>query len=145
VQQYSPEEVRFAQAGHGIGGPLIDSAAKGLAVTLDGVDEIQGRKAYHLKLGPAKSGDDVWIDAETWLDVRCDRTAEGPGFTERRVSTIYRDYRDVEGLQVPFLIETGGGQGATPDKMQIEKVVLNVPLEDSAFGSPLAPRRRTRP
>jgi len=60
------------------------------------------------------------------------------------VSAIYGDYRTVEGLQIPFLIETGGGPGITPDKMQIETVVLNVPLDDSTFGNPAAPHPRNR-
>jgi hypothetical protein len=32
----------------------------------------------------------------------------------------------------------------TPDKMQIETVVLNVPLDDSTFGNPAAPHPRNR-
>ena len=54
VQPFTPQELKFAQAGHGIDGPLIDSAAKGNSVTLEGVDEIVteigARKAYHLNL-----------------------------------------------------------------------------------------------
>ena len=40
VQPFTPQELQFAQAGHGVDGPLIDSAAKGNSVTLEGVDEI---------------------------------------------------------------------------------------------------------
>lgn len=145
VQPYTPQELKFAQAAHGIDGPLIDHAAKGNSVTLQGVDEIGGRKAYHLSVHLAKGGDeDVWVDAKTGLDLRYDRMADGPAGASRRVSATYGDYRAVEGLQIPFLIETGGGPGTTPDRMQIETVVLNAPLPDSTFGDPSAshPRRR---
>ena len=73
--------------------------------------------------------------------------ADGPGGAARRVSATYGDYRAVEGLQIPFLITTGGGPGTPPDKMQIERVVLNTPLDDSTFGNPVAqrPRIRARP
>ena len=142
MQPFTPQELKFAQAGHGIDGPLIDYAAKGNSVTLEGVDDIGGRKAYHLNVRLAKSGNEhVWVDTETFLDVRDDRMADG---ALRRVSAIYSDYRTVEGLQIPFSIQTGGGAGATPDKMQIERVMLNVPLDDSTFGNPAAPHPRNR-
>ncbi len=145
VQPYAPQELRFAQAGHGIDGPLIDYAAKGNSVSLEGVDEVGGRKAYHLNVRLARGGNEhVWVDAKTYLEIRYDRMAGGPAGAPRRVSATYADYRTVEGLQIPFLIETGGGPGMTPDKMQIEKVLLNAPLDDSTFGNPAAPRRRNR-
>ena len=144
-EPYTPQELKSAKAGHGIDGPLIDYAAKGNSVTLESVDEIAGRKTYHLNVHLAKGGNEhVWVDADTYLDVRYDRIAEGPSGTPRRVSTTYDDYRTVEGLQIPFLITTGGGQGTTPDKMQIETVVLNVPLDDSVFGNQAASHSRNR-
>jgi hypothetical protein len=145
VQPFKPQELKFAQAGHGIDGPLIDSRTNGHPVTLEGLDEIGGRKAYHLSVRPAKGGnEDVWVDAETWLDIRYDRMADVPAGAPRRVSATYGDYRTVEGLRIPFLIETGGGQGATPDRMQIERVALNAPLDDSTFENPAGPRPRNR-
>jgi hypothetical protein len=145
VRPFTPQEVGFAQAGHGIDGPLLDGAARGGSVTLEGVDEVENRKAYHLKLHRARGGDeDVWVDAETYLEVRHDRMADGPGGAPRRVSAIYGDYRAVDGLRIPFLIQTGGGPGATPDRMRIERVVLNPPLDDSKFENPAGPHLRRR-
>ena len=147
AQPYTPQELKFAQAGQGIDGPLIDSVAKGNSVTLESVDEIAEHKAYHLNVRLAKGGnEDVWVDTKTYLDIRYDRMADGPAGAPRRVSATYGDYRTVEGLQIPFLIETGGGAGNRPDKMQIETVVLNAPLDDSTFENPAPhPRNRGRP
>jgi hypothetical protein len=146
VQPYTAPELKSAQAGHGIDGPLLDHAAKGNAVTLESLDELGGRRAYHLKVSLAKGGDeDVWVDTETWLEVRYDRMAEASSGGLRRVSVTYADYRDVDGLKLPFLIETGGGSGATPDRMRIDRVVLNAPLDDATFGNPAAPRRHSAP
>lgn len=149
VQPFTPQELRFAQAGPGIDGPLIDYAAKGNSVTLEGVDDIAAeigpRKAYHLVLHLAKGGiEDVWVDPENWLDIRHDRMADGPSGAQRRVSTNYADYHTVEGVKIPFVIETGIGSGETPDKLLIEKVVLNAPLDASTFENPADPRRRLR-
>jgi hypothetical protein len=145
VQPFTVQELAYAQAGHGIDGPLLDHATKGNAVTLAGVDELGDRKAYRLKLRLAKGGDeDVWVDTETYLELRHDRMAPAPAGSPRRVSATYGDYRDVEGLKLPFLIQTGGGPAATPDRMQIERVVLNAPLDDAGFSNPAAPRPRHR-
>ena len=143
AEPYTPQELMFARGGHGIDGPLIDHAAKGNSVTLESVDELGGRKAYHLSVHLAKGGkEDVWVDTETYLDVRYDRMADGPADAPRRVSVNYGDYRTVEGLKIPFLIETGVGSGATPDRMKIERVVVNAPLDDRVFTSPAGPHPR---
>jgi hypothetical protein len=145
VQPYTPQELRSAQAAHGIDGALIDSAAKGNSVTLESVDEIDGRRAYHLSLRATEGGnEEVWVDARTFLEIRYDRIADGPAGAPRRVSATYDDYRTVEGLQIPFVIETGRGSGSTPDRMQIERVVLNAPLDDSTFENPAVPHPRNR-
>jgi hypothetical protein len=141
VQPYSPQELLYARAGHGIDGPLIDSAAKGGTVTLEGVDEVEGRRAHHLKVHLAAGGaEDVWVDAETFLDVRYDRVADGPGGATRRVSVRYGDWRTVDGLKLPFLIETGGAPGTTPDRMRLERVMVNARLDDTRFATPAGPR-----
>jgi hypothetical protein len=145
VQPYTPQELKSAQSGHGIDGPLIDHAAKGDSVTLASVDELGGRKAYHLKVHLAKGGDeDVWVDSETYLELRYDRMADGPAGGQRRVAVTYGDYRDVDGLKIPFLIETGGGKDAPPDRMRIDRVLLNAPLDDSVFSNPADLRTRQR-
>jgi hypothetical protein len=148
VQPFTPQELAFARSGHGIDGPLLDHAAKGNTVTLEGVDEVGGRKAYHLIVRLSQGGtEEVWVDTQTYLELRYDRMAEGPAGASRRVSVTYGDYRTVEGLQVPFLIETGVGSGATPDRMQLDRVVVNGPLDDGAFANPSTQptRQRVRP
>jgi len=144
AEPYAPAEMKYAQAGHGIDGPLFDLAAKGNSVTLESVDEIGDRQAYHLNVRLQDGNEHVWVDTRTFLEIRDDRMAESPGGTTHRVSVTYGDYRKVEGLQIPFLIETGGAPGTTPDRMQIEKVALNVPLDDSAFEDRAPPRAHQR-
>ena len=157
VQPFSIDEVRFAQGSAGIDGPLIEYAAKGSTVSLAGVDQIEKRKAYHLLVRTA-SGETqhVWVDTETFLEIRYDRAAGGvAGNAPRTVSVVYRDYKITDGLQIPSIIETGAGPGSTPDRMVIERVAINPPLEDRTFAEPggqrgaqrvaLPPRRRAAP
>src|SRR5437899_8052329 len=48
VQPYLPQELKFAQAGDGIDGPLFGYAAKANAGTLGGADELGGGRADDL-------------------------------------------------------------------------------------------------
>lgn len=148
LQRFTSEELKFAQAGQGIDGPLIDHVAKGNVVSLDGMDDIDGRKTYRLQvrlLGGER--DRVWVDAKTFLEVRYDRVTDGavrplPG---RVVSLHYRDYRTFDGLKIPCIIETVSANGDSYERMVIEQVVLNSPLEDSLFARPsTVPGRHAR-
>jgi hypothetical protein len=92
----------------------------------------------------------LWIDAKTFLDIRCDRVVDGPGpagLPRHIVSLIYRDYRSFEGLRIPSVIESAAGAGGPPDRMVIEKVLVNTPLDQRAFVMPSTahPRFRTLP
>ena len=108
VEAYSLQELRFAQSGPGIDGPLIDYASKGYRVALEGIDDIEGHKTYRLSLRlPTGETDRIWIDAKTFLEVRYDRPSDGSIGAARNVSVLYSDYRNYDGLQLPSVIETG--------------------------------------
>jgi hypothetical protein len=143
AEPYTPQEVTFAFRAQGMDGPLIDYLAKRNTVALEGLDEIQGHKTFRLKVELASGETDhVWLDAITFLEVRYDRPSYGPAGTPQTVSLYYRDYRSVEGLQIPMVIETAGGPGSPPDKMVIDRVFLNTPIDDRAFAQPGGRERR---
>jgi hypothetical protein len=136
-EPYSIDELRFAQTAPGVDGPLIDYAARGSKVSLDGVEEIDGRKAYRLTVQSASGeSDQVWVDAETFLDLRYDRPFHGANGASHTVSITYRDYKSIGGVAVPSTILTRSAVGSAPDRMVIERVVVNPPLEDRIFGNP---------
>jgi hypothetical protein len=60
----------------------------------------------------------------------------GPDKTPRMVPTLYRDYKNFEGLQIPTTIQIGDGSTGTPDRMQIDHVALNMGLDDRLFEKP---------
>lgn len=140
LQPYTTEELSSAQNGQGIDGPLMDYQAKGIAVILDGVDDVEGNKAYRLNVKfPSGASNHVWIDAQTFLEVKYDRQSRNAIGQTGTVSVYYRDYRTMEGLQIPFTIESGVGAGKVADKMLIDKILLNPPLEDQMFAKPNVP------
>ncbi len=145
VVPYSLQEVRFAQSAPGMDGPLIDYQAKGNRIELVGLENIEGREAWHLHVMlPSGERDEIWIDERTYLDLRYDRVpVTDNALPGRPVSVIYRDYKKIDGLQIPSLIETGAGAGSVPDRMVVERIVINAPLDDQIFTKP--GRARTPP
>ena len=143
AEPYSPQDLKFAKEAQGIDGPLIDYQAKGISVGLAGVETIEGRKTYRLHVKLA-SGDvhDVWIDAKTFLDVKYDRTSYTTTGAHGTVSVFYRDYKTIEGLEIPGILEIGSGSGKVADRMVIENIALNPPLEDTLFARPGSAHRR---
>jgi hypothetical protein len=145
TKAFSPEEVSFARTEFVIDGPIIDYQAKGVSADLDGVDTVDGRKAYRLSLKlPSGAERKVWIDTKTNLDIRYDRPATNPLKPGAPVSVYYRDYAIVDGVQVARSIETGvnaGGKGAG-DKLVIDRVLVNPKLDDGTFAPPATPLRR---
>ncbi len=145
-KSFSPEEVNFARAEFVPDGPLVDYVAKGVTADLDGIDTVEGRKAYRLSLKlPSGAERKVWIDLKTNLEIRYDRPATSPLKPGAPVSVYYRDYELVDGLRLPRSIETasGGGPGAEgADKLVIDRILVNPKLDDGAFAPPTVPVRR---
>jgi hypothetical protein len=146
VTPYSSDEVSFARDAQVIEGPLMDYVAKGALLRVSGMDTLEGRRAYVLDARLPSGGlDRVWIDAESFLDLRHDREFNDASGRIAVATVRYRDYRDFEGVQLPVTIETGGGPGQPVNRLVIERVALNPPVLDSAFVPPeLTPARRHR-
>ena len=87
--------------------------------------------------------DHMWIDAQTFLDVKYDREIRNARGQPATVAVFYRNYQNVGGLQIPLLIETGLGTTQPTNKLVLEKISLNPPLEDWRFAKPGAPGRGT--
>jgi hypothetical protein len=144
VQPFTPQEVRFAQEATVIDGPLMDAGNdKRIAVELDGVDQVEGHKAYRLIVRtPSGQRHNVWVDAQSFLDIKYDRTSYSRDGGPTTVSVYLRDYKAVEGVQIPSLIETGNGSKRGTEKLVIEKIALNPALDNRLFVRPGEPNRR---
>lgn len=135
VQPYTPDELSFARDGQGMDGPLMDYQAKGNVITLEGMDELEGRRAYRLSVKlPSGTSQHVWVDAQTFLEIKYDRVAHGKFGQTGRVSVFYRNYKTVEGVQIPLMIESRAeDRNSAIDKMVIDRVLINPPLADRVF------------
>jgi outer membrane lipoprotein-sorting protein len=143
LADYTAEEGSFAGDAAGLDGPLIDHHAKGVGVILEGQDQIEGRAAYRLRLTlPSGQTITAWVDTHSFLEMRYDRTTRNGTGQTGVVSVYLRDYHTVEGLVLPFTIETGAGAGKTPDRMIIEKIAFNPTLDAKLFARPDMPPQR---
>jgi len=140
---YNDDELSFARGAQAISGPLMDYVAKGAIITVSGHGEAEGRYAYILdaKL-PSGGTHRIWVDAETFLEVRHDRQVRSGLGQFGTVTMIFRDYREFEGVKMPTKIETGAGVGAPANKLVIERVALNPEFEDRMFARPDVPVSR---
>ena len=87
VSPYSEDELRFARGAQVIEGPLMDYVARRAAVTLAGLGETAGRKAYILSVAlPSGGNHRVWVDAEN-----LPRTASRPRSPRWRPPAERRD------------------------------------------------------
>ncbi len=149
VEPYTAEEMKIASLKSDLDGPLMDYAAKGNRVESDGEEKVEGRDTYKLKL-TLKNGQvaHVWIDAQSFLETKTEGTPRRLDGVEHPVETYFRDYRAVEGLQIPFVLETkvlpvaknalGLRDTLVPvEKITIEKVEVNPRLEESQFSKPV--------
>jgi len=138
-EPFSAEQASASQGQWDLDGLLLDYAAKGSTVALDGVEAVDGRDAYKLKV-TLKNGSvkHIWIDTHSYLDVKVEGTPRRMDGKLRTVWVTQRDFRPVQGVMVPFVLETAVDGYPDTHKMVLEKVALNPKLDDARFTKPTA-------
>lgn len=134
VEPYTPEEMKATAYQADLDGPLVDYAAKGTKVALEGMEKVGDAEAYKLNL-TFKNGQNqhIWIDAKTFLEVKIEGVPRRLDGKYHPVATYYRDYRAIDGLMIPFVLETAVDGIGQPEKIQIETVEVNPKFEDALF------------
>ncbi len=148
-EPYTAEETKAASEQSDLDGPLVDYAAKGTTVELAGMEKVDNRDNYKLKL-TLKGGHSfhVWIDAQTFLETKIEGTPRRLDGEYRPVEVYLRDYRPVNGVLIPHVLETrvNSTTGVRGHKMPlvitetitIDNVVVNPKLDDTLFSQPKA-------
>ena len=137
VEPLTADEAKSEQQKAPLDGPLVDYAAKGTKVELDKIESVEGHDAYKLKL-TMRDGrvQHVWIDAQSFLDVKIDGSPRRFDGRLRDVWIYQRDFRPVQGLMVPFVLETAVDGVRQTHKMTVEKVAVNPDLAEARFAKP---------
>jgi len=121
-----------------IDGPLVDYASKGNKVEYLGHDTVDGDDAYKLKV-TLKNGDIIYyyLDPDTYLEVKTEKQEFIRG-NVRETEQELGSYKQVAGVYYPYSLE-GGTKGNPGDHVRItmDKIEVNVPIDDSLFKMPV--------
>lgn len=105
-------------------------------VELMGTEKVGEQQAYVIRLTP-RVGKPItrYYDTQTFLLLRSDSVQEGPQGTIP-VETYFSDYRQVDGVKVPFQVtqKTSIGDGV----VKLTEVKNNVEIDDAKFAKPAA-------
>ena len=98
------DEVKKSQSDLDIAGPLVDYAAKGHKVELLGKEDVEGTECYKIKVILA-AGKEVtfFIDPTSSMIIRAKETRKVNG-QDTELQTDFSDYKEVEGVKMPFSI-----------------------------------------
>jgi hypothetical protein len=122
-------------------GPLIDYQSKGNTVEYMGVDQVDGDDAYKLKV-TLKNGDIFYyyFDPDTYLEIQRESQIFIRGSMRESV-TQAGSYKAVNGIMFPFSSESWPKSNPQAKaRVTVQKIELNVPVDDSDFKMPTAPK-----
>ena len=121
---------------------LIDYKKKGHEVALLGREKIEGQDNYKLQVKLKDGYEETWfIDSKTFLKTAVIGETYEYG-RKARLDEFYGDYREVEGVKIPFYIEQ---EWHTRHRVfTVEAVEVNIPLEDAIFIMPVVEEERPK-
>ena len=114
---------------------LLDYKGQGASVALAGKEKVDDRDAYVLIRTP-KAGPPIkhYIDVESHLEIRTVTTNDSPDLGPYELTVIFGDYREVDGVKVPFQIR--GVSNAENFNAVLMKVTHNQPVDAAIFSRP---------
>ena len=116
--------------------PLVNYQQKGHKAELMGHDSVEGTDCYKIKL-TLKNGDIFvyYLDTDSFLELKLETQMKIRGAIQEN-ETYYGDYEEVNGLYFPFAVESARKGESNRQKTTVEKVEVNVPVEDAVFVMP---------
>jgi len=137
------EEVSFKLQSD-MDGILVDYAKKGYTVEYIGEEDVEGTPTYQLKVD-TNTGIvlNMFFEKEYFLNIK---TSNKVTLDEKEfeTQTFMSDFQEVEGLTMPFAIETRSGD-AVMNQIMIEKAEFGIEVEESLFEMPEAPAAPAAP
>jgi outer membrane lipoprotein-sorting protein len=115
--------------------PLLVFKEKGYKLELLGKEDIEGTPVFKLKLTKT-DGREIffYLDADSGLELKSTLTTK-TGETETLNEILYRDYKPVDGVMLPFTVENRMN-GKTEMQMTMESIEINPAMDDAMFAMP---------
>jgi len=135
-ERMSADDVKTLMEDAEIDGPLVDWKTKGSKVEYLGTEDVEGTFAHKLKV-VRKNGDVnfVYLDPDHFLEIRVltQRMRHG---AQEEVETDLGDYEKAAGVFVPTSVESGRKGAPDKERIIIDKVEANVPVDEAVFHFP---------
>ncbi len=117
---------------------FINYADKGHTVEYIGTEEVEGAECYILRLTKANGDvEDHYFDTEYMVPIMQRTTVDSGPMEGQASDTFLSDYQEVNGLMIPFFMETKIG-GQSIQKISITNIELNSDMGDEMFAYPKA-------
>jgi outer membrane lipoprotein-sorting protein len=117
---------------------IINYKQNNLRVEYVGMDDFEGTDAYKLKVTyPSGTIKHYFMDTDYYVPIKIETKRMIRG-AEVELETILGDYKEVGGVYYPHSFESGAKGSQNRAKISIEKIEINVPLDDSRFARPSA-------
>ncbi len=139
AEALSEEEMKQIIEDSDFDGPLMNYAAKGNKVEFVGKEEFEGDDVYKLKVTLANGTvKHFYMDTEYHVPLKVETRQTVRG-TEVEGETIFGDYKEVGGIYYAFSMESGPKGSSNKATISVEKIEVNVPIDDSRFSMPKMP------
>jgi len=120
-------------------GPLLDWQERGYSLKYDGMEDLDGVMCHKLVLtGPDGDITYMYMDEVYNLQIRELQLREAQG-QEVQVDVRIGDYREVDGVFIPFSVKQKIKSTVVESILTFEDVQLNVDIPDDRFVLPAAP------
>jgi photosystem II stability/assembly factor-like uncharacterized protein len=117
-------------------GPLIGGKEEGSVLEYLGTEDVDGTPAHKIRV-TRKDGDIdyVFLDPDSYLEIRITSVSKIRG-TESIGETDLGGYQQVEGVWIPFSIDSGGVGGPRNNRIIVEHAEANITADDALFRFP---------
>ena len=124
-----------------IDGQLVDYKQKGYKAELVGHDSVEGTDCYKIKL-TMNNGTVLYyyLDTDSGLELKVETHRMIRGAVQD-TEAYFGDYEQVNGIYFPFATEVAEKGSPNRTSYTVDKVEINVPLNDGRFAVPATPAK----
>jgi len=135
-ERMSADDAKSLEYCADLDGPLVDWQAKGHKVEYQGTEDVDGTEAHKLKV-TMKNGivQTMYFDPDYFLEIRSlvQTTVRG---VKQEQETDVGNYERVNGVYLPFSMESGPKGGPKSQKIEIESIDAGVEIDPAQFAFP---------
>ena len=135
-ERMSADDAKALEYCADLDGPLVDWRAKGHKVEYQGTEDVDGTEAHKLKV-TLKNGNvqTIYFDPDYFLQIRTITQTTVRGVKQEQEVDV-GNYELVDGVYMPYSIESGPKGGAKNQKIEIEKIETGIEIDPAQFAFP---------